>query len=46
MYLHAREFVSFLQSIHFELNTLALNSSLLSHILISFYQHIQEVYIN
>ena len=30
MYLYARKIVSFLQSIHLELNTLTLNSALLS----------------
>ena len=36
----------FLQSIHLELNTITLNSALLSDTLISFYQHILEFDIN
>jgi len=49
MYLHAGESVSFLQGFHLELNTLALNSSLLSDTLILFlsaYPRTYIVYIN
>jgi len=46
MYRQARESVSFLQSIHLELNTLKLNSALLSDTLIPFYQHILDFDIN
>jgi len=44
--LHAREIVSFVQSIHMELYTLTLNSALLSDTLIALYQHILEFDIN
>ena len=40
VYLRGQEIVSFPQSIHSELNTLTINSALLSDNLISFYQHI------
>jgi len=46
MYLHAREIVFFLQSIYLELNTLTLNSALLSDTLISLDQYILELIIN
>ena len=46
MYRHAREIVSFLQSIHLEFNTLCLNSALLSDTLIPFYQPFLEFDIN
>ena len=46
MYLQVRESVSFRQSIHLELNTLTLNSALLSDTLISYNQPILEFDIN